>query len=182
MKKLWRKIVSVILALAMVFLGLPEYVSPVKSAKADSAETAVHYIAVASDRHDNTTAISNAMGKMPSGVEYVCIAGDITTSAAWKSSTVLSEVKGVFNSLNSDTVSIVGGNHDNDWNTPTDDAGILKCMKKDGSGLIYTGYEEDGTTVAYYVYGVAAASLEEKDNTDYVKFKTWVGDVIRLSL
>ena len=177
MKKLWRKVVSVILALAMVFLGLPEYVSPVKSAKADSADAAVHYIAVASDRHDNTSAISNAMGKMPSGVEYVCIAGDITTSAAWRSSTIVSEVKSVFSSLTSDTISIVGGNHDNDWNIPTDDAGILKCLKNDGSGLIYTGYESDGTTVAYYVYGISAYSMETSANTDYQAFMAWVDTV-----
>ena len=40
MKKFWRRIVSVVLALAMVLLGLPEYVSPVKTAKAADDEAA----------------------------------------------------------------------------------------------------------------------------------------------
>ena len=35
MKRTWRKVVSVFLALAMVFLALPEYVKPVKTAKAE---------------------------------------------------------------------------------------------------------------------------------------------------
>lgn len=39
MRKTWRRIASVILALAMVVLALPEYVSPVKKAKAATAGT-----------------------------------------------------------------------------------------------------------------------------------------------
>ncbi|MBO4788506.1 MAG: hypothetical protein J5531_06350 [Lachnospiraceae bacterium] len=44
MKKFWRRIVSVVLALAMVLLGLPEYVSPVKNAKADELRTETVYV------------------------------------------------------------------------------------------------------------------------------------------
>ena len=44
MKHLWRKIVSVILALAMVILCLPENVVPVKTALADQGGPAVKYI------------------------------------------------------------------------------------------------------------------------------------------
>ena len=44
MKHLWRKIVSVILALAMVILSLPENLSPVKTALADQGDPAVKYI------------------------------------------------------------------------------------------------------------------------------------------
>ena len=44
MKHLWRKIVSVILALAMVVLCLPEYVRPVKTAKAAQGDPEVKYV------------------------------------------------------------------------------------------------------------------------------------------
>ncbi|MBR5712040.1 MAG: Cna B-type domain-containing protein [Lachnospiraceae bacterium] len=44
MKKRWRSIVSVFLAFAMVVLCLPEYVSPVKTAKADEGGPDVKYV------------------------------------------------------------------------------------------------------------------------------------------
>ena len=87
MKKLWRKIVSVILALAMVFFGLPEYVSPVNTAKADASEprtvymrtdvmTAGHkYLIVASSGNSDTTVTSNALthSGTTAGVDSVVI-------------------------------------------------------------------------------------------------------------
>ncbi len=52
MKKSWKRIVSVLLALAMVILSLPEHVSPVKTAKA--AEGDVTYV----DENNNTVILS----------------------------------------------------------------------------------------------------------------------------
>ncbi len=44
MRKTWRRIASVILALAMVVLALPEYVSPVKKAKAAATKKTVYVL------------------------------------------------------------------------------------------------------------------------------------------
>ncbi|MBO4685662.1 MAG: hypothetical protein J5628_03260, partial [Lachnospiraceae bacterium] len=44
MRKTWRRIASVILALAMVVLALPEYVSPVKKAKAKATKKTVYVL------------------------------------------------------------------------------------------------------------------------------------------
>ncbi len=43
------------------------------------AESETHYIAVASDRHNETTAVKEAMSGMPESVEYVCLAGDMSS-------------------------------------------------------------------------------------------------------
>ena len=157
MKKTFRRIVSVILVLAMVFLGLPEYVSPVKTAKAASG-TEVHYLAVASDRHETTDAIGKAFGGMPSSVEYVCLAGDMVTNGAYNTSTLRTEVQNA--GLTDATVHVLYAGHDTSVN---DDAGILQCKTK--SGLMYTGYNEDGS-VAYYVYGVSYDSVYHTATVD----------------
>ena len=44
MKKIWRKLVSVMLTFTMVVLCLPEYVSPVKTANADPGDPSVQYV------------------------------------------------------------------------------------------------------------------------------------------
>ena len=56
MKHLWRKFVSVILALAMVILSLPENLSPVKTALADQGDPAVKYI----DENGNTVTLAGS--------------------------------------------------------------------------------------------------------------------------
>ena len=141
-----------------------------------------HYIAVGSDRHSTTDAISIAMAGMPDSVEYVCLNGDMvnaesTSSSssgsskarsqqAYNTSTILAEVQAVFPALDASSVSIVYGSHDAN---ATDDAGIMDCadrsllpsetgsdvaaISQGRSGLIYTGYE--GGDVVYFVYGVS---------------------------
>lgn len=108
-----------------------------------------HYIAVASDRHENEDAIYNAMHGMPESVEYVCLNGDMVSFASSKklsateadqleasgkeksqsqdpynTSTVLGEVQSVFENLDNTHVDIVYGSHDSN---ATDDANIMAC-------------------------------------------------------
>ena len=136
-----------------------------------------HYIAVASDRHGNTSAIGNAMSGMPDDMEYVSLNGDMVDNTNnYSSSTVLSEVNNVKtawnNRFSSTNCSIVYGSHDASCN---DDAGIMKC--KTSSGLIFTGYKEGSTTdVAYYVYGISYSSMTSSSSTDAAAFKSWVAD------
>lgn len=136
------------------------------------ADGEIHYIAVASDRHQNTSAISAAMGSMPSCVEYVCLDGDMVDGTnSYNSSTILSEVTNVFSSLNSSTVSIVKGyQHDDGC---SDDAGILISDSK----LIYTAYNND-KSVACYVYGISYQDMYTKSSqtscTAAEEFKNWV--------
>ena len=130
-----------------------------------------HYIAVASDRHSTTTAISDAMGGMPSGVEYVCLNGDMVDgTGSYNSSTILNEVKAVFGELDNSTVSIIKGyQHDNGC---TDDAQILKST----SGLIYTAME--GEKAVCYVYGISYQDMYSKSEQTIcdavTAFKQWV--------
>ena len=64
-KRVLKKAFAMLLCAVMVVALLP--------AGGLAAEGETHYIAVASDRHTNTTAISSAMGSMPASVEYVCL-------------------------------------------------------------------------------------------------------------
>ena len=137
-----------------------------------------HYLAFASDRHGKTAAIGSAMGGMPSTVEYVSLIGDMVDgSNQYNSSTVLSEVQGVFTGLSASNVSIVYGSHDTNC---TDGAGILKCKGDNTSDLIYTGLNTDGS-VAYYVYGVAFQDMDSDDaqstSTAATKFMNWVATI-----
>ena len=87
-----------LLALLMTVVTIFQFVSIAPqnvfaAERAGTAGVADHYIAVASDRHSNTSAIANAMGGMPSNVEFVCLAGDMTTNQAFSTSTLQTEVK-----------------------------------------------------------------------------------------
>ena len=123
----------------------------------------VHYIAVSSDRHENTHAIEAAMTGMPPAVEYVCLNGDMSSSKhssrpesqgpgpgfqgpgfqgsgsqdPYNTSEVLAEVQSVFPKLGADNISIIYADHDAN---ATDDADIMKCVnfKGDGSKMIPT--------------------------------------------
>ena len=161
------------LALIVVILFLSVGVS--NQACAQDQEKEIHYISVASDRHDTTDAISKAMSGMPSTVEYVCLDGDMVDSSnKYNSSTILSEVQDVFPSLDNTTVSIVKGvTHDDGC---TDDAGILVGETK----LIYTAYNSD-ESVACYVYGISYQDMYSKNSqtscTAAENFMRWVDEL-----
>ena len=140
-----------------------------RATKAASAGTADHYIAVASDRHGNSSAIKNAMGGMPSNVEYVVLDGDLVDSGSYNTSTIQTEVRSGAG-LSDATVHVVYASHDSSAN---DDAGILKG--RSSSELMYTGKNEDGTT-AYYAYCASYNSLTSSNTgfTDAAAFKSWV--------
>ena len=135
---------------------------PCGSYVACAADGSVHYIAVASDRHENTNAIKAAMAGMPSGVEYVCLNGDMSNFASnktavapgraraqdpYNTSDVLSEVQDAFPKLGSDSVSIIYADHDAN---ATDDADIMKCINvaDDGTKPIPTASAADDDSVS----------------------------------
>ena len=63
MRKTWRRIASVILALAMVVLALPEYVSPVKKAKAAASTRTIYELTNSlTDNHDYLIVSGNSVG------------------------------------------------------------------------------------------------------------------------
>ena len=116
-----------------------------------------HYIAVASDRHDTPSAISEAMGSMPKSVEFMSIIGDNTgngqaMSTPYYSSTILNEIKSVFPSLKPVSgATILWADHDEDV---IDDAGMVFTNGGYGSSLMKVGKNADGT-IAYYIYGIS---------------------------
>ncbi len=143
-----RRISHIIMAAAVLFtlcMGMA-------SGQDVFAAGSIHHIAVASDRHADTKAISIAMGGMPDTVEYVCLNGDMVNydessgqapggpserggspggparkQQAYSTSTILAEVKSVFPGLDASKVSIVYGSHDAN---ATDDAGIMKTVDR----------------------------------------------------
>ena len=137
-----------------------------------------HYMAFATDRHGNTSAIGEAMSAMNEyPVEYVSMIGDMVGSGgsdapAYDTTVVLDEVKAVFPWLSNKNVSIVYGSHDAG---AVDNADILKCKPTGSSTHIYTGYNDNGE-VSYYVYGIA---YDDMLNASYAKtsaenFRHWV--------
>ncbi|MBR2522222.1 MAG: hypothetical protein IKE61_03760, partial [Coriobacteriales bacterium] len=136
----------------------------------------IHYIAVASDRHGNTTAIASAMGSMPKSTVFVCLDGDMTTNQAFSTSTLQTEVKSGAG-LSNATVAVVQDRHDT--TNPNDDAGIM--FPESYSGVMYTGYNDDGS-VAYYAYVASHDSLFNDGGTtvsspnDAAAFEAWVDE------
>ena len=76
-----RRLLAVVLAAAMVFTGAA--IPQISWAVGEDSNTAsnVHYIAVASDRHNTTDAIEKAMSGMTELVEYVCLNGDMSSAS-----------------------------------------------------------------------------------------------------
>ena len=167
-----RTLLAWLLVFLMIFTCLPLGSITVYAANEDGT----HYLAFASDRHGNTTAISEYMGTFPSEVEYVCLAGDMVGSGgkdtpSYNTSTVKDEVTALFSEAE---VDIVWGTHDAGAN---DDAGIMNGATAGSSGLIYTDYDDAG--VAYYVYGIAYYDMSDADNaqTAAAAFSDWAAGV-----
>lgn len=151
-----------------------------RQAHAQEGET--HYLAFASDYHATEGSIARAMGGMPEDVEYVSLIGDMVGGGRdraphYESRTILSLVQEVFPHLDNSNVSIVWADHDKG----VDDEGtnIVKGLGGYGSGPIYQGMNEDGST-AYHIYAIAFYEMKEGGQVSKeaaARFKTWVGDV-----
>ena len=127
------------------------------------AKNETHQLAFGSDRHQTPTAISTAMGEMPDSVEYVGLIGDMV-SHSWNTGNVSQlhdETWAVFADSHPVTHNIYGG-HDF-WMTE-DVTGIMQCKGPGSSGLVYTGYNSDGT-IAYHIYGISYDDLAYNDYT-----------------
>ncbi len=195
-----RKLVSMILIAAAVF-SAPQALSRGDAFADDGALDEVHYLAFASDRHDNAGAIEAAFSGMPAAedasVEYVCVMGDMVGSGndsvgeseeesepdegelgekapAYDTSMIYDEVREVgFRGVDSpEDMSILWGDHDAN---ATDDAGIMFADKGEGSGLMKEGLNSDGST-AYYIYGIAFYDMKEKARAEAAaeEFMDWI--------
>lgn len=148
----------------------------------------VTYLAFASDRHGDTSAIANAMGAMPSNVGYVGILGDLiggssggghskSSSSSVNSSDIYKEIKALncSTSITQENASILWASHDEKLN---DDCGIVFGKDGSNSGLMYTGKNADGS-LAYYVYGIAFNDMKNAENakTAAKTFETWVDTI-----
>ncbi len=138
------------------------------------------YALFASDRHENTTALSSATSLISVPVSYACLIGDMvgdgtgsaSSGPAFNSSTVRDEVTAIWPKAD---VNIVWGLHDTRVN---DDANIVEGITAGSSRHIYTSYDSKGN-VQYYVYGVAYHDMSDDTNgsTAAAAFKTWVSTI-----
>ena len=153
-------------------------------------EEEVHRIAVASDRHGNEESISKAFSGMPKDVEYVSIIGDLVGGGNKTLERSLEEKAPAFNTQEifdeimtpgftgvkgKDDMSILWADHDAN---AVDDAGILFADDGTGSGLMKTGYNEDGS-VAYYIYGIAFYEMTRQEQAEAAakEFENWIDTV-----
>ena len=152
-----------------------------------TADEEVNYLAFGSDRHGDTLAIGKAMGGMPSDVEYVSAIGDMVGSGKsrtpeFNSSEIYNEIMalGFKKLISKEQVSILWASHDK---KVTDDAGIVFGSGGSGSGLMYTGKNEDGD-VTYYVYGIAFNDMKKAANAESAAkaFETWVDTITDRSI
>ena len=166
-----KRILSLVLCFAML-VGL----MPMFALNADAAESDIHYLMFATDRHKNTSVIGNIINNMESVIgenqlEYLGLGGDMVGSGndhpEYDSSVVLAEATNATSSLNADNVDIVAGIHDMNVN---DDAGIV-LRYQGGGAQIYEGDD-------YYVYGVEEYCIsDDSDEQNWVAqadaFEAW---------
>ncbi len=152
------------------------------TAALDDEQQDVHYLVFASDYHNTEGSIENAMMGMPETVEYVCLIGDMVggrgkDAPPFASSQILSEVQTAMSgSFPASNFAILWASHDENVD---DTESIVKCMGGYGSGVIFEGKNEDGST-AYYVYGIghyemSAGSAVSQEAAQ--QFKDWVSGV-----
>lgn len=163
-----------VLMLAGVFPGmtLSSYAEETTNGSGVLAEE--HYISIASDRHGNETSIGSAMTGMPEDVEYVSIIGDLVGSGSgdekapeFNSALIYDEIMnlGFSGVKGAADMSILWADHDSGVIDDAEDGtGIVFGMDGYGSGLMKTGYNEDGS-VAYYIYGIAFYDMNDNKTT-----------------
>lgn len=151
-------------------------------AHALAEEGDVHHLVFASDYHATEGGIQTAMGGMPEDVEYVSLIGDMVGSGRdrnpiYQTASIFAQVQGVFPHLDSEHVSIIWASHD----AEADDVGvgIVKCAGGHGSGPIFEGTNEDGST-AYCIYAIAFNEMRECGTVSEdaaAAFKDWVDGI-----
>lgn len=154
----------------------------VRTQALDENQTEIHYLAFASDYHNTEGSIENAMMGMPDTLEYVCLIGDMVggrgkDAPPFASSQILSEVQTVLgSSFPSSNFAILWAAHDENVD---DTESVVKCMGGYGSGVIYVGTNDDGST-AYYVYGIAHYEMANGSTLSQEaaqQFKDWVSGI-----
>ena len=154
------------------------------------ADGTKHYLAFASDRHQNmsqvdsnTPVVSTAMScwsDLP--VEYVSLIGDMVGKSGgdaptYDVKTVWDEVSEVFPSLSVDRFSIIWADHDGGY-TDNNTLGVMKVpstSKTDYGGKstqIYTDAEHN-----YYIYAVNYYEMLNTTTTEPEAFKQWVDGI-----
>ena len=160
-----KRFASALLVLVMIFTFIP---ATAFSAFATETASAVDYLFMATDRHENTSVIGNLLTQMENevgdgAIDYVGLGGDMVNNTnSYNTSTILSEVTAVASNLGAEAVDIVyAASHDVNAN---DDAGI---MNKE-SGLMY---ETDHA----YIYGVIETDVQTANSaeTAAAAFVTW---------
>lgn len=170
----------------VVLLSLFGWWTSTTTAWADGTK---HYLAFASDRHQNLSAtgstpvVSTAMscwGSLP--VEYVSLVGDMVgerggDAPAYDVKTVWDEVSEVFPSLSVDRFSIIWADHDGGY-TDNSTLGVMKVpstSKTDygnKSTQIYTDAEHN-----YYIYAVNYYEMLNTTTAEPEAFKQWVDGI-----
>ena len=148
----------------------------------DAVPYETHSIAVASDLDSDLngdTTITDAMKGMPASVEYVSILGNLVDSKApaYDSSVFFDQIMALgFEGVRSkEDMSLLWAETDVNVN---DNAEIVFASGGNGSGLMRTGLNGDGS-VAYYIYGVAYNELADPDAAQAAAqdFMTWIDTV-----
>lgn len=152
------------------------------------ADGTKHYLAFASDRHNNVSAtggipvVNTAMGvwkDLP--VEYVSLIGDMVGSGneapPYDVSEVWTEVHSLFPDLPLDQFSIIWGSHDAGY-TDSQNLGIMKLpstSKNDYGGKsthIYTAPDQ-----SYYIYAINHYEMLNTTIAEPEAFKQWVDGI-----
>lgn len=180
-----KKIISLCLIAAVILAAFFPVLSSDAAFAEDELKEEVHYLAFCSDRHGKAEAIGQALSGMPSSeeasVEYVSIIGDMVGSGGgsskapeYDSSVIYDEIMSVgFNGVKTnEDMSILWADHDENVN---DDANIVFADKGEGSGLMKTGVNRDGTA-AYYIYGIAFYDMTDAAKAEAAaeEFMDWI--------
>ena len=190
-RKYGKKSLALLLALLIIASQLPvhafaeeeptEVLYADQVPESDSTAENSHNLAFASDLH-NTGALETAMADFPEDTEYVALIGDMVGARGgdapeYRSSDILDQIQEVLPELTAENAAIIWADHDRGVIDDTE-PGMVQGMDGVGSGPVYEGLNEDGTT-AYYVYAVGfyhMTSGGEVSQEAAAAFKDWVRD------
>ena len=150
--------------------------SPEVSRK-DEGQEGTHYLAFASDKHDNTDAIRESMQSMPVP-EYINFIGDMVGHGrdmmpSYRYTDIYNEVHAVFPSLTQSQVAITWASHDEHVIDDSEEGvtGVL-AREEGSSGPVYTGVDEEGNPM-FYVYAIAFYDMRNGSPEPAGKFRAW---------
>ena len=137
----------------------------------------MHYLAFASDKHDNTDAIRESMQNMPVP-EYINFIGDLVGHGremmpSYRYTDIYNEVHAVFPSLPQSRVAITWASHD-EYVIDDSEEGVTGVLAREegSSGPVYTGVDEDGNPM-FYVYAIAFYDMRNGSPEPAEKFRAW---------